>query len=273
MQELFLDLPYRSSSTTRTEARPRPSRAAGSFRTSGARRQKRRLMNKGLLLASDVSVGAAPTHPVPSPGGTALTTFHRSLTRESTLRMSACSVPPLIPPADRGRCPHCLRPTLTCSLRPGRTSGLGWRTLPRPETHTPHQNHKANRVHTYMVTTVTKGSRKQPEITTAVSGSESDLCIHAILYTLGADTHSQAGAVGSGDGCHAHHSLPRLEPANPLVTSFAITSPSRAQHEIATVNSGSQPEPPDTGAGLAPQTQTTVPRLTLPRRRHVHRPR
>lgn len=35
-----------------------------------------------------------------------LTTFHRSLTRESTLRMSACSAPPLIPPVDRGLCPR-----------------------------------------------------------------------------------------------------------------------------------------------------------------------
>lgn len=128
-----------------------PSR--GSFRMSGAQRQKRRLMNKGLLLALDVSVGAAQTHRVPSPGGTTLTTFHRSLTRESTLRMSACSVPPLILPAERGRCPHCLRPTLTCSLRPGLTFGLSWRTLPRPETHTPHKNNKVNCVHTFMVTT------------------------------------------------------------------------------------------------------------------------
>lgn len=67
----------------------------------------------------------------PSPGGTALTTFHRSLTRESTLRMSACSVPPLIPPADRGRCPQCLGPAPTCRLRPGPTFGLRRRTLRR----------------------------------------------------------------------------------------------------------------------------------------------
>ncbi|KAG7237991.1 hypothetical protein INR49_031345 [Caranx melampygus] len=30
--------------------------------------------------------------------------------RESTLRMSACSAPPLIPSADQGRCPHCFPP-------------------------------------------------------------------------------------------------------------------------------------------------------------------
>lgn len=41
---------------------------------------------------------------------TPLTTFHRSLTRESTLRMSACSAPPLISSADQGRCPHCFPP-------------------------------------------------------------------------------------------------------------------------------------------------------------------
>lgn len=111
----------------------RPSQ--GSLRNAAAQRQKHRWMNKGLLLvaldvgAGAASDGAAQTRRVPSPGGTTLTTFHRSLTRESTLRMSACSVPPLIPLADRGRCPQCLRPAPTCRLRPGPTFGLRRRTL------------------------------------------------------------------------------------------------------------------------------------------------
>lgn len=37
-----------------------------------------------------------------------LTTFHRSFTTENTLRMSACSAPPLILSAGTGRCPHFL---------------------------------------------------------------------------------------------------------------------------------------------------------------------
>lgn len=78
-----------------------------------------------------VGAGAAQRQRAPSPRGTTLTTFHRSLTRESTLRMSDCSVPPLIPPADRGRCPQCLGPAPTCRLRPGPTFGLGRRTLCR----------------------------------------------------------------------------------------------------------------------------------------------
>lgn len=67
---------------------------------------------------------------------TPLTTFHRSLTRESTLRMSACSAPPLIPSADQGRCPHCfLPPTSTNSLRLGQAFGPRWRTLQKPKRH------------------------------------------------------------------------------------------------------------------------------------------
>lgn len=46
----------------------------------------------------------------PSRNNTPLTTFHRSLTNESTLRMSACSAPPLIPTAGPGRCLHCSAP-------------------------------------------------------------------------------------------------------------------------------------------------------------------
>lgn len=58
---------------------------------------------------------------------TSLTTFHRSLTRESTLRMSACSTPPLIPSVDQGCCPHCL-PSTSC-LRLSWAFGPCWRTL------------------------------------------------------------------------------------------------------------------------------------------------
>lgn len=87
----------------RSDPRTSPAAARAFQNVKGLRDKKRPLMNKGLLLALDVSGGAAQTRgAAPSPGGTALTTFHRSLTRESTLRMSACSVPPLIPPADRG---------------------------------------------------------------------------------------------------------------------------------------------------------------------------
>lgn len=79
-----------------------------SLRNSAAQRQKRQfeeqrlVVGVGCVRAGAARDGATQTHPIPSPGGTTLTTFHRSLTRESTLRMSACSVPPLIPPTDRG---------------------------------------------------------------------------------------------------------------------------------------------------------------------------
>lgn len=56
------------------------------------------------------SDGAGQTRCLLSLNNTPLTTFHRSLTRESTLRMSACSAPPLIPSVDQGRCPHCFPP-------------------------------------------------------------------------------------------------------------------------------------------------------------------
>lgn len=58
------------------------------------------------------SDGAGQTRSQLSLNNTPLTTFHRSLTRESTLRMSACSAPPLIPSADQGRCPYGFPPHL-----------------------------------------------------------------------------------------------------------------------------------------------------------------
>lgn len=60
--------------------------------------------------AGIVSDGAGQTHYMLSLNDTPLTTFHRSLTRESTLRMSVCSAPPLIPPVVQGHCPHCFAP-------------------------------------------------------------------------------------------------------------------------------------------------------------------
>lgn len=70
-----------------------------------------------------------------SQDNTSLTTFHRSLTRESTLRMSACSAPPLMPSADQGCSPHCFPPPSTGGLRPGRAFGWRLRTLRKAKRH------------------------------------------------------------------------------------------------------------------------------------------
>lgn len=78
--------------------------------------------------------GGTNTMPIVGEITTSLTTFHRSLTRESTLRMSACSTPPLIPSVDQGRCPHCFPPS-TSGLRLGRAFGPWWRTLRKPRKH------------------------------------------------------------------------------------------------------------------------------------------
>lgn len=94
-----------------------PSHRWDTFEERRTHRQGKTLFNEQrvVVCGTECELGtgsdrAGQTHCLLSQNNVSLTTFHRSLTRESTLRMSACSAPPLIPSEDQDHCPHCFPP-------------------------------------------------------------------------------------------------------------------------------------------------------------------